>query len=784
MNVQRKLSPVPFHSIEDGGCGLARIEPKPTASSTVTSLTHSITLENFNLSCSLRSFDAAEKFSHKSPVDVKLELDAKKKALLIVSFKLMVKELADFKLSQRHSKESGLSTLETFNQKIYAILVAEEKCSPKLKKISALYSCPEVVEMLQCIEAWTINLKKGSPEDPFIRSLQLHLFTHSAFLKKLHVYETTEKMKKAVNSYQNAINKLSTNFLHSCRIHQKTRLSETTEKLSTYLQLNSSQTIAYEEARTTLIAHYGRRVVDEIEIGLPVNLTLEPISAAHFREMLVSIALRVKKEDLLALYQAIKGNDSEELFACMQNIHPEIVAQLKATKDFDALNYEQLDYLVSAFRSYTFFGADGSKTNATTQNPHPFSIKPINKELIKGISKNQLSPITRLALKFLAASERAGTYIQFDEDSIEAKYAPREYLAREVAPALEFSGNKGTIFKSVTTQNTLSFSYLADAFYEGGMQAYLVHPITSDPKGTHISLLFGGDKKNTATTERGLSARSLQAGSMSLATLKNNLWKKFVKKIPKSPHIEVDVVGYDVGAHNAMLFSEQFATFYYCEAMSNTWHDLENDETIQLEDLANLANIKLLQVWAIVPRSSSLIDCTKYNFRRFLLQQAPIENQPLIAHHYLLTANDIQPYLQLYGWVDPSLPDSRYAQDPAKIWPYIDKDGKEHQIQDVDLVVAIPLTQYSSPIRMFLPNWKCTQKNSDDVSESYFKEIPPEQVNNHLGSNPLIVAIANTAFSLIKRNVWDNLSLPKLLSNIPTPRWSPYSFISTSAIQG
>ncbi len=807
MEIHRNSSTVPASLVENRDCSLVREEPKPAVSFTAPLLTHSIAFERFTSSNPLTLLDSEELFNiHQTEVSKKkLAQDSKKKSLLIASFKQMANALGSFQSAHNALKEriatmpelpagitayaSTLSTLETFNQKVFDILTSEEKCNPKLKKLAALYNTHEATEMLQFLETHSATLKKTFPHDPFVYSLQQHIFTHSAFLKKLYIYEPTEQMDKALKSYQGAVDQLPINFLRSCEESKRKALNSAAEKFSIYLQLNSNETISYEDARTTLMAHYGRRVVDEVELGFPANFTQAPISAARFREMLVSVALRVKKEDLVALYNTLKGNLSEELFACTQNIAPAAIAHLKTTGNFDTLNDTQLMYLVTAFRSYKDINTESVAEHAN-KNQQFFSIKPIGKKLVKDIPKNLLSPITDLALKFLAASKRAETYIQNDDSpdyNVRSKYASREHLAREMAYALDFSGNKGTIFQSVTTNNTLSFSYLADTLCEEGIQAYLVCPLTNDPKGSLISLLFGGFKHCGISEDEISTQAIIKAGGMIFAGLKKELWKMFVCNIPKSPqHIEVDAIGYDLGAHNAMLFSEYFAMMYFCQGTPDAWYDLSTKSIVEFDALACLTNIKLLQVWAMGPRTSSLINCSEYNFRKHLLQQMPSENRPLIAHHYLLTANFIPPDLKLYGWVDPSLPDSQYAQDPAKTWSYKDKEGREHQIQDTDLLVASQLDEYSFALKTFLPNLRCTP-NCVQYGGVYleFNEVPPEEVNNHLGSNPLIVAIANTAFTLIKRNVWDNLSLPRLLSNIVSrPSFSPYSFISTSAVQG
>ena len=712
--------------------------------------------------------------------------DAKKKALFSTSCKQMASELQEFQASQalfvkrisilQDMPEIAAYLAEVpafteFYQRVNDILLSKEKVLKKAEALATLYAGPQAGKPLKFIEKHTPVLKTHFEHDPFVVALQLQPLAHYFFLCRLETYTTI----RLTQNYQTALQRLAPSFLKSCTAIYHDALKIAASRLSTYLQQQVDETIPYEEARTTLIAHYGNRVVNELAFDFPIEST---ITIVRFKEMLLAEALRIKKEDLVALYQAIKGCGGYDLFACQRNMDIESIQQLQNTNSFQELNYKQLDCLVSAFRSYTLCNGKATETNArlathAKQNaPQPIG------HLIEKIYYYPLAPITKVAGNFLQSQKTACNYIQIDEDSVEAKYAPREYLAREIVPYLNFENIEKVIFKSLTLQNTLSYSYVAASLSDKEMHAYMVFPLINNPKETLVSLLFGESKHYGVSDD----SMRLKTRSVIFEQLKDDLWQLFVQNLPNSEHIAVDVVGYKLGAYDTMMFVKQFAIRYYSQA--SPWHVVADEQdAIELEmqpeeEPTNLTNIKLLQMWALVPHMDLLTDCKEYNYRRSLLQELPEEKRPIIAHNYLqylhLPDSSPQKYTGLYGWVDPNRPDDWYGQSPAKTWSYKNKDGEELSVQDTCLLFATPIEMNSSIPTIFSPRSTCTRR---DRTLMYFNVIPPEKVNQYLGQSSLVDIIVNGAFSLVKSNVWDNLALPETLSSIVS---KSYSYISRS----
>ncbi len=688
----------------------------------------------------------------------KRELEVKKEALLSRSFKQMASELDDFQATHRmfakglenRKKDpkiaaylNALPAFEHFNQSIRNTLTSDKTVKEKLQLLAELYCNSR--ELLQFLETHVPVLKAYFKENEFITRLQLHLFTHGFFLDKVDTYAGHKMGDLIAQGFQRDFEKLSDEFKDSCCALYQQSLETTTSNLSEYLQLNLDDAFPYEAARATLVAHYGRRIVDEVELSFPTKCAGTAITAAHFREMLVNVALRVKKEDLIELYHAIKNEGSDELFACMNNIPPAALENIKKSQSFDNLNYKQLDCLVSAFRSCTENG----------------TVKVINDKLTKHIIGSELTPITKAALYFLTKSEAAKTYLQDPDDpdfALKSDYAPQEHLAREMAYALDFENITGCIFKSVS-QNELSYVHVVDTLNDKGMHAHMLHPLTQDPKGATATLLFRGFKYYDLDSAKRAFLEGLEAGAKTFALLQNDLWEMFVSNLPNSDHIEVKVAGHSLGESDAGMFAECFVQRYYSHMTPdsitfdiNEGYDIET-QAIKKEK-TNLPNIKLLQIWSLNPPGVSPERCDEYNYSRSLLQ-TKMEQKPIIVHNHLLVTGDAvqQANWTLHGWVDPYRPGVRYGQDPIRQWSYTDKNGKTSSLQDTRLVIATPENQITSVTTYSSHRWHCTQKGANVTR---FEEIVPEKLNTNLGTTSLAVAVWNNVASTVTHNLIGN----------------------------
>ncbi len=737
--------------------------------------------ETSSVKCALERFEnssdlqtsvpiSEEFFEVESEEDRKTrELKVKKEALLSKNLKQMANYLLDFQVSHLQFAKTTESSKELptigaylkacpafndFNQKIYQILTSETTLASKLTRLEDHYSKNNVAEMFQFINRHLANLDGHFGQDDFISKLKLHIFKHGHFLDTIDAYAGHKGGDLIAHNFQSAFEALPSDFNNHCCSFYKQSLEVAAPKLAEFLQLNPEETISYEQARTTLVAHYGRRIVDEVELSFPAQCTEPKIKASLLRELLVNIALRVKKEDLVELYNAIQGEGSDELFACARNIPENVIRKIKESTDFNQLDFEQLDGLVSAFRSYKKQG----------------NVKPINDDLTKNIL---VSPITTDALYFLKKSNEAHKYVQPDEDAEDythkADYAPREHLAREMAYALRFEGTTGVILKTLS-QNKVSYAQVVGTFSEKGLHAHMLCPLTEDPKGTTGTLLFRGIKPHDFASIKRAFGEGWEAGAKTFSLLQNELWDWFKSCLPNSPFLEIDIVGHSQGARDAAMFADCFVQKITPPkaqptssqpALANrasVGEPKEQRTNTPKEKKTNLANIKLVQTWGFNSPASTLQTCSDYNYHRLQLQDSGIV-QPVIAHNYILVEGDLAQNSNwaLHGWVHPKLESMKHGQDPKIVRTYTNKNGVENSVPDTRLVIVTPTSNVSSvstTIHSHGFKWAKTLDGKPSAAES--KVIDPADINDKLGTLTFWEAGRNFLGSTLEHNILRN----------------------------
>lgn len=372
--------------------------------------------------------------------------------------------------------------------------------------------------------------------------------------------------------------------------------------------LTHSKSVSMAEFRQCVTDLYGVRLVQEMEQYYPSAIS--HLDQEEIHQRLISLAALVKKDDVRALFSAIKKGDTTS-FTCQQFLGHIDRSKLQNITHFNALTSEHLDILMSLFR---YLPNQNKDLQAIGSYLYPLAKFP---QIPKGPLPFQ-DHLTKIR-----AFERVD---HFKQDQRHGKYttlkrtlAASEHLSKEIAYGLPLDiereikqlglkGNinpqerkqmiqdliqreiEGALFPTLDQHGRKVYYEVKSSTYENGLVAFFCAPLTKGQwyagKKTNVPLLalFRGTWCMDSL-KRDLR-EGLEAGRKSFFGLTIDMIEAFQKSIPdEAKRVAVSVMGHSLGGVDAMRFAALLAKIRAERIYNIKQGELQNNKTDKVRSI-------------------------------------------------------------------------------------------------------------------------------------------------------------------------------------------------------
>ena len=367
--------------------------------------------------------------------------------------------------------------------------------------------------------------------------------------------------------------------------------------------------ITYDEFAREFMATYGKRLLEEVEKDYGI-FKVPYISAEEVKQRLIGIAARVKKEDLVTLFDSIVDGDYD--LGCVRFLSRENIDHIEKFLNFEELGDNELEILTAAFRYFPNKTGEMQAVGSLF-----FSLKEFRKIPAKWPSA------FRNHLTMVRAFERCDHFIQ----DANAKYldlrrelAHTEHLAREIAYGIPLNETLshnishaqknqnltpierlqriddlvkeqvvGTIFPTLNEKGEKVFYEIKSSFFYRGLVAFFCAPFTNgqwvsknsaDPSPFPVKAIFRGTWCKSSLQR---DFEGLEAGCKSFFELSGELITQLENCIPKhAGEVYVDTMGHSLGGNDGERFAKLMAEIRATRLTESGLHESATDKVTRV----------------------------------------------------------------------------------------------------------------------------------------------------------------------------------------------------------
>lgn len=313
--------------------------------------------------------------------------------------------------------------------------------------------------------------------------------------------------------------------------------------LKTISKLPNSTTFSRQDVVETLQRHYGMRLAKEVIASWdPLD---ERVSVHTITKLLVGIAAKVKREDLVALFEQIRFGTNQEA-TCVHWLTEEEKQEIVRANDFEQLNDQQLTLLMNLYRNvFNEFGDS----------------EPVAKAFFPHYEISVTTPFEQ-CLDVVRACEIVDRYEQTaklgDETfELRQKLAGAEHLAREISYVLP-DDPIGLVVPIRDSEGDTKLYTVKGTVIEKGLYFYVFVPVT---KGqwqkeaalcpVHCSFRGSADRHAWVRNLTESNPQAIEAGRLSYRLHEPKIAKCYAESLPLYPS-KVLFTGHSLGTGDAV----------------------------------------------------------------------------------------------------------------------------------------------------------------------------------------------------------------------------------------